>query len=248
MIHNSNASRIANNRSDRRSYRSMAPRFGSQRQSRGGLTKNKNDCVESRGKRLSHVLIVATVAGAGVISACSAGTKISQSSGYSKRVVNYGDPVPRGGGRYKLGAPYVIKGRQYVPRHQPDYDEIGIASWYGDAFHGRLTANGEIYDMDRMTAAHPTLPLPSFARVTNLKNGRSLIVRVNDRGPYAHGRIIDLSRKSAELLQMKRAGTTKVRVEYLQRAPLNGDDYVERRYAEKLRNQSSPSLLRLWPW
>jgi rare lipoprotein A len=96
-------------------------------------------------------------------------------------------------------------------------------------FHGRYTANGEIYDMNSLTAAHPTLPLPTYARVTNLQNGRSLVVRVNDRGPYAHDRIIDMSRRSAQALGFQRNGTAKVRVQYLGRAPLDGNDKLERR-------------------
>ena len=135
--------------------------------------------------------------------------------GYSPRVVQFGQAVPKGGGHYKLGAPYVVAGVRYVPRHQPHYDATGVASWYGRDFHGRLTANGEVYDMNAMTGAHPTLPLPSMVRVTNLENGRSVIVRVNDRGPYKHGRIIDLSAHAASRLDMKRRGTARVRVQYL---------------------------------
>lgn len=136
------------------------------------------------------------------------------STAYSPRVVAYGQPVPKGGGHYKLGAPYVIAGVRYTPRHDPSYDAEGVASWYGQDFHGRLTANGEVYDMDDYTAAHPTLPLPSMARVTNLENGRSVIVRINDRGPFKHGRIIDLSRRAADALGMVRQGTARVRVQY----------------------------------
>ena len=107
---------------------------------------------------------------------------------------------------------------------------VGTASWYGELFHGRRTANGEIYDMDRLSAASPTLPMPVYARVTNLENRRSIIVRVNDRGPYRSDRIIDLSRRSAEVLGFRGRGTAPVRVQYLARAPLNGDDSYERRY------------------
>src|ERR1051325_4886866 len=99
------------------------------------------------------------------------------------------------------------------------------------AFHGRRTANGEIYDMDRLSAAHPTLPLPVYAQVTNLANGRTIVVRINDRGPYARDRVIDLSRRSAELLGFRANGSTDVRVRYLRRAPLNGDDSYEQRFA-----------------
>jgi rare lipoprotein A len=152
-----------------------------------------------------------------------------------ERVIPLGQPVPKGGGYYTVGQPYQIDGAWYTPREDPSYDRVGSASWYGELFHGRRTANGEIYDMDRLSAAHPTLPLPLYARVTNLNNGRSLVVRINDRGPYARDRIIDLSRRSAELLGFRNHGTATVRVKYLGRAPLNGDDSYERTY---LANQS----------
>jgi rare lipoprotein A len=142
----------------------------------------------------------------------------------SPRVVTYGQSVPQGGGRYMVGKPYTVKGRVYTPRENPRYTSTGLASWYGSAFHGRYTANGEVYDMDGLSAAHPTMPLPSYARVTNTKNGRSVVVRVNDRGPYAHDRVIDLSSKTAEVLDMKHHGTTKVKVEYVGRARLEGHD------------------------
>ncbi len=132
--------------------------------------------------------------------------------------------LPRGGGRDQLGKPYMVAGKMYYPKEDKKYRKVGKASWYGDAFHGRLTANGEIYDMTHLTAAHPTMPLPSYARVTNTKNGASLIVRVNDRGPYANGRIIDLSRQAAEMLDYTHTGTANVVVEYVGRAPLDGND------------------------
>src|SRR5712671_2517419 len=104
----------------------------------------------------------------------------------SPRVVALGDPVPKGGGTYRVGKPYTVGGQVYVPEEDTNYRAEGMASWYGDDFHGRQTANGEVFDMTSLTAAHPTLPMPCYARVTNLSNGKSLIVRVNDRGPY-HG-------------------------------------------------------------
>ena len=116
---------------------------------------------------------------------------------------------------YKIGKPYQIFGVWYYPQENFKYDESGIASWYGKKFHGRKTGNGEIYDMNALTAAHRTLPMPSYVRVTNLKNGRSLILRINDRGPYARGRIIDISRRGAQLLDFQRQGTARVRVEIL---------------------------------
>lgn len=139
---------------------------------------------------------------------------------YSPRVVSFGQPVPKGGGRYKLGKPYRIAGKLYVPRHDPDYSKTGIASWYGKDFHGRLTANGEVYDMNALTAAHPTLPLPSLVMVTNTANGRRVVVRVNDRGPFARNRIIDLSHRAARVLGLARQGTGRVHVRYVGPAPL----------------------------
>ena len=136
----------------------------------------------------------------------------------SPRVSTKRSNLPRGGGRDQVGRPYKVKGKWYYPKEQPGYKKTGKASWYGDAFHGRLTANGEIYDMTHLTAAHPTMPLPSYARVTNLKNGSSVMVRVNDRGPYAHGRVIDLSKRAAEMLDYTHSGIADVRVEYVSRA------------------------------
>lgn len=160
------------------------------------------------------------------LSACGSGNN----ERLGERVVPLGQPVPKGGGVYQIGKPYQVGDLTYTPREDPDYDRVGNASWYGEMFHGRRTANGEIYDMDSLSAAHPTLPLPVFARVTNLNNGRTIVVRINDRGPYARDRIIDLSRRSAELLGFRDNGTATVRVKYLGRAPLNGDDSYERKY------------------
>jgi rare lipoprotein A len=142
----------------------------------------------------------------------------------SPRVTTKMANLPRGGGRDQIGKPYKVRGKVYYPKEEKNYKKTGLASWYGDAFHGRLTANGEIYDMTHLTAAHPTMPLPSYARVTNLENGSSVIVRVNDRGPYSHNRLIDLSKRAAEMLDYTRTGTAKVKVEYVGRAPLEGSD------------------------
>lgn len=143
----------------------------------------------------------------------------------SERVVKSAfKPVPRGGGRAVIGKPYKINGRWYTPKEQPNYNKIGIASWYGPNFHGRKTANGEIYDQTSLSAAHPTLPLPSYVKVTNLANNRSVIVRVNDRGPFHKERIIDLSYRTAELLGTRANGIAKVRVEYVGKAPVHGQD------------------------
>ena len=173
--------------------------------------------------RLMLILITA-----GAVAACS--NSVSQKgfspsftgTSASPRVWDGVGPPPKRSGRYKLGSPYVVAGRTYVPRHEPDYDKVGIASWYGDDFHGRLTANGEIYDMRSFTAAHPTLPLPSLVRVTNLENGQSIVVRVNDRGPFVKDRIIDLSKATAIHLGLAQRGTGRVRVTYLGPADLNG--------------------------
>lgn len=121
--------------------------------------------------------------------------------------------LDRAPGAYKLGRPYQIGNAWYYPKADYDYDETGIASWYGPGFHGKPTANGEAFDQNALTAAHRTLPMPSMVRVTNLDNGRSLKVRINDRGPFKNGRIIDLSRRAADLLGFRRQGTAKVRVE-----------------------------------
>ena len=116
------------------------------------------------------------------------------------------------GGYRKVGTPYQIAGIWYHPKEDPAYDEVGMASWYGPNFHGRTTANGETYDQYAMTAAHPTLPMPSLVEVTNLANGRTIVLRINDRGPFAKGRIIDVSKAAAEELGFKKQGVTRVRV------------------------------------
>lgn len=140
--------------------------------------------------------------------------------------------IKKNGGIYKVGNPYTVLGQSYTPEEDYSYSETGMASWYGDDFHNKRTANGETYDMRAVTAAHRTLPLPSLVRVTNLENGKSIIARVNDRGPYVKNRIIDLSEKGAEMLGYKNKGTTKVKVEILaneskalKEAMLSDDNY-----------------------
>ena len=133
---------------------------------------------------------------------------------------SHGSSAHAGGptqGYYKIGQPYQIDGVTYTPAVDYDYDETGIASWYGPNFDGKITANGELYDMNEVTGAHRTLPMPSLVRVTNLDNGRSIVVRVNDRGPYARGRILDMSRRGAQLLGYEKTGTAKVRVQIMAR-------------------------------
>jgi rare lipoprotein A len=142
----------------------------------------------------------------------------------SRRVVEPGEPVPKGGGTYRVGKPYQVAGRTYVPEENTNYEAEGVASWYGDVFHGRLTANGEVFDMNSVSAAHPTLPIPSYVRVTNLRNNRSIVVRVNDRGPFHENRVIDVSVRAAKLLDFHQYGLTRVRVEFVGRAALEGSD------------------------
>ncbi|WP_417668566.1 septal ring lytic transglycosylase RlpA family protein [Roseibium sp.] len=142
----------------------------------------------------------------------------------SPKVVAAGKPVPKGGGRYVVGKKYKIAGKWYYPKHEPNYKKTGLASWYGPTFHGRQTANGEIFDRNGLTAAHTTMPLPSYARVTNLANGKSMVVRVNDRGPFHGNRVIDLSERVATLLGTKDKGVGKVKVEYLGKARMDGQD------------------------
>ena len=151
---------------------------------------------------------------AGLLAGCGSSPKGPQSSSVG--------PYSRTGsgsaqGYYKIGKPYQIEGATYTPAVDYDYDETGIASWYGPNFTGKITANGELYDMNEVTAAHRTLPMPSLVRVTNLDNGRTIVVRVNDRGPYARGRILDMSRRGAQLLGYEKTGTAKVRVQIMAR-------------------------------
>ena len=146
-----------------------------------------------------------------LLSACAETELVVHSAKQVRNVLSEGKPP----GRYKVGSPYEINGVWYYPKVDYGYVETGIASWYGPNFHNKDTANGEVFDQNAITAAHRTLPMPSFVRVTNLENGRALVVRINDRGPFAHSRIIDLSRRSAQLLGFQRQGTAKVRVEIL---------------------------------
>jgi peptidoglycan lytic transglycosylase len=148
----------------------------------------------------------------------------------SPRVIPMGEPVPKGGGTYKVGEPYQIDGQWHTPREEPGYDRVGVASYYAADFHGRRTSNGEVFDMWALSAANPTLPLPSYVYVTNLENRRTLLLRVNDRGPYANSRIIDVSRAAARYLGFEMRGTARVRVRYAGQAPLSGDDRHEQRF------------------
>lgn len=158
----------------------------------------------------------------------------------SPRVVADGEEVPKGGGQYMVGRPYKIAGKTYYPSERRTA-QVGTASWYGADFHGRKTANGEVFDRASISAAHPTMPLPSYARVTNLRNQHSIVVRVNDRGPYHGGRVMDVSQRVAEALEFKRFGTAKVRVEYLAKAPIRGSD--DRMLLASLRTDGSDATI-----
>jgi rare lipoprotein A len=208
-----------------------------------GIRRSKPIVLARSAAAVAVCLVLANCASSGKFAA-RVDPKYGVSS--SPRVVALGDPVPKGGGTYRVGKPYTVGGQVYVPEEDTNYRAEGMASWYGDDFHGRLTANGEVFDMGSLTAAHPTLPMPSYARVTNLRNGKSLIVRVNDRGPYHGNRLIDVSNRAAELLDFKGNGVAKVRVEYVGRAPLEGSD--DRQLIATLRTGEpapSPSTVRV---
>jgi rare lipoprotein A len=171
------------------------------------------------------------IAAGAVLDACSEIQLLShtakvmdQDGGPSDSGPHASAPLPTG---YKLGEAYQVAGATYYPYYDPHFVEQGIASWYGPDFHGRNTANGEPFDMNALTGAHKTLPLPSTVRITNLENGRQILVRVNDRGPFVNGRIIDLSRRSAQLLGFYGTGTAKVRLEFVGLAPLQETAYAE---------------------
>ena len=180
-------------------------------------------------KMFARSIKILSVLGIGLVVAnCGNGQRAGIDPKYgvrpSPRVVAAGQEVPKGGGFVKVGKPYVVAGKLYTPRDMTNYSAKGLASWYGDAFHGRKTANGEVFDYGSVTAAHPTMPLPSYIRVTNLENGRSIVARVNDRGPYHQNRLIDVSARVAEALNFKRQGTANVKVDYLRRASVDGSD------------------------
>ena len=160
----------------------------------------------------------------------------------SPRVVAEGQEVPKGGGRQMIGKTYSVAGKRYTPYDKPvGYSVVGTASWYGEAFHGRKTANGEVYDRHGISAAHPTMPLPAYARVTNMLNNRSIIVRVNDRGPYHGGRVMDVSQKTAEALAFRHLGTARIKLEYLGQASLAGSD--DRLLLATLRTDGQPAAI-----
>jgi rare lipoprotein A len=176
------------------------------------------------GRVLGVVAMALTVANCGSNSQQRAGIDPRYGVRPSPKMVADGQPVPKGGGYDKTGKPYVVAGRLYVPREDRNFSAVGLASWYGPSFHGRATANGEVFDRDSVTVAHPTLPLPSYVRVTNMLNGRSIIARVNDRGPYHSNRLVDVSERVASALNFRHLGTARVRVDFVDRAPLSGND------------------------
>lgn len=183
-------------------------------------------------KLMSIALLASAVAVAGCSSKGSYGSKRTathNSKGESLAgFAGKGSPffrgngkIPRGGGKFHVGKPYEVAGIWFKPKEQPGYDRKGAASWYGEAFHGRKTSNGEYFDMNMLSAAHPTLPLPSYAKVTNIATGKSVVVRINDRGPFVGTRIIDLSKRTADVLQFRSKGKANVRVQWIGNAPLN---------------------------
>lgn len=189
----------------------------------------------SRDLRAAARLLALAVLVAPIVAACGSGGGVphikraafsSKEFGVavSPRVTNAKNP-PKGGGRYMVGKPYTVRGELYEPIENPiGYVASGGASWYGNDFHGRRTANGEIFSANAISCASPVLPLPSYVRVTNVENGRSIVCRVNDRGPYLHGRVMDLSYRTAEILGYAGNGVGNIQVQYIGPAPLNGDD------------------------
>lgn len=207
--------------------------------------------MSSDGLSLS-ITRVALLLAFGALAGCAAQTPLQRSARHegrydprygvraSPRLYADGEEIPPGGGRYQVGKPYTVAGKTYYPSEKP-YAAVGAASWYGSDFHGRLTANGEVFDRRSLSAAHPTMPLPSYARVTNLRNSRSIVVRVNDRGPYHGGRVMDVSQRVAEALDFRGDGTARVKVEWLGRAEIAGSDTTK--LLASLRTDGTPATL-----
>ena len=214
------------------------------------MTKVSRPFVDATSRRLVRVSVLTAVVG---LAGCAQPPSVARHSNgkeyfseakyghASPRVIADGQAIPHGGGQYLVGHPYTIAGHTYYPSENESYTAVGLASWYGDAFQGRRTANGEVYDKESISAAHPTMPLPSYARVTNLSNGHSIIVRVNDRGPYHGGRVMDVSSRVADALDFKGAGTAHVKVEYVGRAALEGSD--DSKLLATLRLDGAPATL-----
>lgn len=196
----------------------------------GAFGTGKSGMTGNHTSAKARNLIVVLMSGA-ALAACATSTPQYAVRGPGTGQQVSGGKAPNGaGGRYKLGEPYQVAGVWYVPKDEPNYDQQGTASWYGDNFHQKTTANGEIFDMSLPSAAHPTLPLPSIVEVTNLDNGKRINVRVNDRGPF-NGNLIDLSQEGARQLGFDRAGRANVRVRYVAPGPLGAPD-AGLRYAE----------------
>jgi rare lipoprotein A len=212
---------------------------------RGGISRTRHHTCLDR----THFGVLGVICL--LLANCSGGSFGSLDPRYgvssSPRVVGPGEPVPKGGGSYRVGAPYVVGGKTYVPEDNPHYRAEGVASWYGSDFHGRLTANGEVFDSQSMSGAHATLPLPSYVRVTNISNHKSVIVRINDRGPYSGNRLIDVSERAASVLGFHGGGLAPVRVEYVGRAPIEGSDdtMLMATLRENGEPAPSPSLVRV---
>jgi rare lipoprotein A len=190
--------------------------------------------MQTKGFSIASRLALVALAGASLAACATVQPK------YATRGAGASGPATSAPGGYKVGQPYQVAGIWYVPKEQPNYDEVGTASWYGDAFQMKATANGEIFDMNQLSAAHTTLPLPSIVEVTNLDNGKKLRVRVNDRGPFVDNRIIDLSRAAAQELGYDRKGLARVRVKYIGPAPLAGPE-AGVRYAEAKPAPATPA-------
>jgi rare lipoprotein A len=186
-------------------------------------------------------LIVADCASQSTFSGNGGGIDPKYGVRASRRIYEEGETIPKGGGSRLVGSPYIVAGRTYVPQVVSRYSVVGLASWYGSAFHGRLTANGEVFDRYSISGAHKTLPLPSYARVTNIRNGRSIVVRINDRGPYHANRVMDVSERVADVLDFKSIGTTQVKVDYLRPASMAGSD--DRKLLATLRTDGSGAVL-----
>jgi len=184
-----------------------------------------------------------------LVANCASKSSVGQGGGIdpklgvraSPRLYADGEEIPKGGGQRLVGPSYSVAGRTYVPEDVKHYSVVGLASWYGTAFHGRLTANGEVFDRYSISAAHKTLPLPSYARVTNIRNGRSIVVRINDRWPYHSNRVMDVSERVADVLDFKNIGTTRIRLDYLRPASLAGSD--DRKLLATLRTDGSGAVV-----
>jgi rare lipoprotein A len=174
----------------------------------------------SRFRAVPFIAVAALIAASLGLSGCGSSNR-DPFAGVGSPVYPGSGPLPKGGGRYLVGEPYQVAGQWFTPKEQPGYDKVGVASWYGPRFNRRMTSNGEWFDMTYLSAAHPTLPLPGYARVTNLENGREIVVRINDRGPFVADRIIDLSKRAAQDLAFLDKGRAKVRVQYLGPAPID---------------------------